>query len=61
MAIDYSDGIIQTDNTVNKELLNYAKEKETPILKFKKDNFADAIEDFYNQIAPDETPDEEED
>ena len=61
LAIDYSDGIIQADPAMNKDLLDYATQKETPILKFKKDNFADAIEDFYNQIAPDETPDEEED
>ena len=61
LAIDYSDGIIQADPAMNKDLLDYATKKETPILKFKNDNFADAIEDFYNQIAPDDTPDEEED
>ncbi|MBO7046922.1 MAG: glycogen/starch synthase [Prevotella sp.] len=61
LAIDYSDGIIQTDNTVNKELLNYAKEKETPILKYKEDCFADDIEAFYNQIAPDVASEEEDD
>ena len=61
LAIDYSDGIIQTDNTVNKNLLNYAKEKETPILKYKEDCFADDIEAFYNQIAPDVASEEEDD
>ena len=61
LAIDYSDGIIQADPDMNKDLLDYATKKEAPVLKFKNDNFADAIEDFYNQIAPDETPDEEED
>ncbi|MBR7031697.1 MAG: glycogen/starch synthase [Prevotella sp.] len=61
LAIDYSDGIIQADPAMNKDLLGYATKKETPILKFKKDNFADAIEDFYNQVAPDDTTDEEED
>ena len=61
MAIDYSDGIIQADPAMNKDLLNYATKKETPILKFKKNNFADAIEDFYNQVAPDDTADEEDD
>ena len=61
LAIDYSDGIIQADKAMNKDLLDYAAKKKTPILKFKNDNFADAIEDFYNQIAPDATPDEEED
>ena len=61
LAIDYSDGIIQADPDMNKDLLDYATKKEAPVLKFKNDNFADAIEDFYNQIAPDEIPDEEED
>ena len=61
LAIDFSDGIIQADKAMNKDLLDYAAHKETPILKFKNDNFADAIEDFYNEIAPDATPDEEED
>jgi starch synthase len=61
LAIDFSDGIIQADKAMNNDLLDYAAQKETPILKFKNDNFADAIEDFYNQIAPDATPDEEED
>ncbi|MBR4729667.1 MAG: glycogen/starch synthase [Prevotella sp.] len=61
LAIDYSDGIIQADPAMNEDLLDYATKKETPVLKFKNDNFADAIEDFYNQIAPDATPDEEED
>ena len=61
LAIDYSDGIIQADPAMNKDLLDYATKKETPILKFKKDNFADAIEDFYNQVAPDDTADEEDD
>ena len=61
LATDFSDGIIQADMGMNKDLLDYATQKETPILKFKNDNFADAIEDFYNQIAPDATPEEEED
>ena len=61
LAIDYSDGIIQADEAMNKDLLDYATEKETPILKYKDDSFADDIENFYNQIAPDATPEEEED
>jgi starch synthase len=61
LAIDYSDGIIQADEAMNKDLLDYATEKETPILIYKDDSFADDIENFYNQIAPDATPEEEED
>ena len=61
IAIDYSDGIIQAEKTVNKDLLNYATEKEIPVLKYKSEDFAQAIEDFYNMIAPDEVKEEEDD
>jgi starch synthase len=61
IAIDYSDGIVQADKAVNKNLLSYAKEKEIPVLKYKNEDFAQAIEDFYNMIAPDETEEEEDD
>lgn len=61
LAIDYSDGIIQADKVVNKDLLNYAKDKEIPILKYKEEGFADACEEFYDMIAPDEAPEEEAD
>jgi len=61
LAIDYSDGIVQADKVVNKDLLQYAKDKNIPILKFPKDNYADAVEDFYKEICPDETLQSEED
>jgi starch synthase len=51
IAIDYSDGIIQADKDVNKNLLKYAVKKEVPILDYHED-FADAYEAFYNQICP---------
>ena len=59
LAIDYSDGIVQADKLVNKELLNYAKEKNIPVLGYHED-FADEYEAFYDQIYPDE-PEVEED
>ena len=61
LAIDYSDGIIQSDTEVEGDLLKYAQEKEIPILKYKEDNFADAIEAFYDMIAPDAPAEEIED
>ena len=61
LAIDYSDGIIETDKELNKELFDYATEKEIPILKFKEEGFADAIEEFYDLIAPDAPAEENED
>ena len=61
LAIDYSDGIIQSDIEVNSDLLKYAQEKEKPILRYKEEGFADAIEDFYDLIAPDAPAEETED
>ena len=59
LAIDYSDGIVQADKVVNKELLNYAKGKNIPVLGYHED-FADEYEAFYDQIYPDEPEVEEE-
>ena len=59
LSIDYSDGIVQADEVVNEELLNYAKSKNIPVLGYHKD-FADEYEAFYDQIYPDEPEVEEE-
>jgi starch synthase len=52
LAIDYSDGIIQAASEDNEDLMKYATEKNIPLLGYKED-FADAYENFYNQICPD--------
>ncbi len=59
LAIDYSDGIIQAAEKVNEVLLNYAKDKNIPVLGYYED-FADEYEAFYDQIYPDEPEVEEE-
>ena len=61
LAIDYSDGVIQADQAVNKSLLDYATEKNIPLLKYPKEDFADSVEAFYNEICPEEAEQEEED
>jgi starch synthase len=53
LAIDYSDGIVQAAPDVNADLLNYAKGKDIPILGYHED-FADAYEQFYDQLFPEE-------
>lgn len=53
LAIEYSDGVIQADETVNKDLLSYAKEKQIPVLDYQED-FADVYETFYSQLFPEE-------
>ena len=59
MAIDYSDGIVQAEPKVNKELLAYAKGKNIPTLGYQED-FADAYEKFYDSLFPEENVVEEE-
>lgn len=49
LAIDYSDGIVQAEPSVNEELLQYSKEKGLPILEYQED-FADAYEQFYDNL-----------
>ena len=61
LAIDYSDGVVQADKEVNQELLEYTRQKNIPLMEFPKDGFADAIEQFYNEICPDEEQPAEDD
>ena len=49
LAIDYSDGIIQSDQEVNEALLEYSKQKALPFLPYTED-FATAYEDFYEKL-----------
>lgn len=53
LVIDYSDGVVEAEEGVNADLLKYATEKNIPLLKYNKDDFAQSCEDFYNMIAPD--------
>ena len=53
LAIDYSDGIVQSDSLVDEELLTYTKEKNIPILGYS-ENVAEACEDFYETLFPSE-------
>lgn len=60
LAIDYSDGIIQAEQEVNQDLLKYAIDKNIPVLGYQED-FADAYEEFYGQLFPEEEAKVEED
>ena len=53
LAIDYSDGVVLAAANVDKQLEQYAIDKHIPVLGYHED-FADAYEDFYNQICPEE-------
>ena len=54
MAIDYSDGVIQSDETINAKLMDYAKEKDKKILAYPGENFEEAYKNFINEVCPDE-------
>lgn len=51
LAISYSDGVVQHSEDVDQELLDFAKEKGIPVLKYQSaDTDADAMNNFYNEI-----------
>lgn len=51
LAIDYSDGIVQTSKNVNSELIEYASSKQVNILPpVTEDEMSEAYKNFYNSI-----------
>lgn len=52
LAIDYSDGVVETMTGVNKDLLSHANEKNIPVLNYPIDNLGDIMKAFYNTICP---------
>ena len=53
LAIDYSDGVVLASPNVDDKLVNYTNEKNIPLLGYQED-FADAYEEFYNQLCPED-------
>ncbi len=55
-AIDFSDGIIIGSENVNKELLEYLRVVDKPVLGIQpKDKYIDAYSDFYDEVLMNET------
>lgn len=51
LAIDFSDGIVQTSNDVNADLIDYAKSKQTSILPpVSLDELSEVYTNYYNSI-----------
>jgi starch synthase len=51
LAIDFSDGVIQSSKNANSELMNYAKEKKVKFLPFvDADDYADDYIQFYDSL-----------
>ena len=54
LAIDYCDGVVEGELGINPAILEYAKEKNKPLLAFTGDDFSEPYKDFINQVCPDE-------
>ena len=51
LAVDYSDGVIQQSEHVNEEVITYARQIGKPVLGYQSPEiFADACNDFYDQV-----------
>lgn len=50
LAVKYSDGLIMAGDHANKNIEEYAKSKNIPVLEYPGENYADAYADFYDQI-----------
>ena len=50
MAIDYSDGVIEAGENVNKELVDYAKQSGRPFLPYPGEDYANAYKAFYDKL-----------
>lgn len=50
MAIDYSDGVIETGSEVDSALLEYAEAVETPLLRSPGEDFIEAYKQFYDNL-----------
>lgn len=58
LAIDYSDGVVQANKVVNKNLLDHANARNIPVLGYC-EGFADEYEAFYAQLFPGESAEAE--
>ena len=51
LAVAYSDGVIQNDETVNQNVLDYARSLNIPVLEYASgDAYADACDAFYDKV-----------
>lgn len=53
LAIDYSDGVIEAEKSVEAEWADYTSQKNIPLLKYPGEDFADSYAAFYDSICND--------
>ena len=51
LALDYSDGVVVASESVNADLLDYAHEKQLPIMEYAGENYIQAYIDFINKVC----------
>lgn len=51
LAVDFSDGVIEADEKVNKNLLKYAQKQNIPLLEYPGEDFAKAYQKFYLELT----------
>lgn len=51
LALDYSDGVVAATESVNAEILEYAKNKNLPILNYPGENFGDTYQEFFEKLT----------
>ena len=57
LAIAYSDGVVQSSETVDPAILEYAHQQNVPVMGFQPaDKYAEACDAFYQQILEKEAP-----
>ena len=50
-AIDYSDAVIQGSQNINKNVMNYMKDSQLPLLSYPgKENYEDEYSNFFNSL-----------
>ncbi|MEG1685286.1 MAG: glycogen/starch synthase [Bacteroides sp.] len=51
LAITYSDGVIQSSENVNQDVMNFARESGIPVLEYQTpDTYVDAFDAFYDKV-----------
>ncbi|MPM38674.1 hypothetical protein SDC9_85304 [bioreactor metagenome] len=51
LAIDYSDGVVQNSESVNEEVMNYARQSGKLVLDYQTpEAFHDACDEFYDKV-----------
>lgn len=54
LAIEYSDGVVEAGNNIDKVLMEYAKSRNIPTLAYVEDDYITPYKNLYKQICPED-------